>query len=65
MRTASAVRATAAVVKTVPVERGRLVSAQNASVRTASAVRVVPVERSTKLASLSDSEFFRPLVPSQ
>ena len=41
MRTASAVRATAAVVKTVPVERGRLVSAQSASVRTASAVNLV------------------------
>ena len=41
MRTASAVRATAAVVRAVPVERSRHTSAQSASVKTASAVSLV------------------------
>ena len=41
MRTASAVRVIAVVVKTVPVERSKHASAQNASVRTASAVSLV------------------------
>ena len=45
MRTASAVRATAAVVKIVPVERSRHVGAQSASVRTASAVRATAAAR--------------------
>ena len=45
MRTASAVRVTAAVVKTVPVERSRHASAQSASVKTASAVRATAAAR--------------------
>ena len=43
------------MVKTVPVERSRHASAQNASVKTASAVRVVPVERGRLVSAQSAS----------
>ena len=57
MRTASAVRATAAAVMVVPVERSRHVSAQSASVRTASAVSLVASVPSTKHSELVGFSF--------